>query len=152
MRGVRVAASPDACRTILFHERTRSFGDATRGLSRPPTVQVEGVFGLYSAGFGETALDRLGDDDPDPNSVFTRVLVPALSRPGQSLLDIAYSVNEEVTRLAASVGHEQNPAYYDQARARDVYLAAAEEESENDRERANPWRRSSGSESLAGAR
>ena len=153
-RGVRVAAVVlDACRNNPFSRGgTRSFGDAARGLSRPPTVQVEGVFGLYSAGFGETALDRLGDDDPDPNSVFTRVLVPALSTPGQSLLDIAYSVNEGVTRLAASVGHEQNPAYYDQARARDIYLAAAEEESEPDRTASQSGAiGASGSESCAGA-
>ena len=152
-REVRVAAVVlDACRNNPFSRGgTRSFGDGTRGLSRPPTVQIEGVFGLYSAGFGEAALDRLGDDDPDPNSVFTRVLVPKLSEPGQSLLDIAYAVNEEVAQLAASVGHEQNPAYYDQARARDIYLAAAEEEPEPDRGSEPAATEASGSESCAGA-
>ena len=124
-RGAGVAVIViDACRNNPFSQGgTRSFGDATRGLSRPPSVQPQGVFGLYSAGFGEQALDGLGDDDASPNSIFTRVLAPALTEPGQSLLDIAYHVNEEVARLADSVGHEQNPAYYDQARARDVFLA-----------------------------
>ncbi len=127
-RGVRVAVLVlDACRNNPFSQGgTRSFGDATRGLSRPPAVQTQGVFGLYSAGFGEQALDRLGDDDPNPNSVFTRILVPALKTPGESLLDIAYSVNEQVAELAGNVGHQQNPAYYDQARAREIYLAARE--------------------------
>jgi hypothetical protein len=124
-RGVRVAMVVlDACRNNPFsRDGTRSLGDGTRGLARPPAMETKGVFGLYSAGFGEAALDRLGDDDPNPNSVFTRVLAPALATPGQSLLDIAYEVNEEVARLAGTVGQEQNPAYYDQARARDVYLA-----------------------------
>jgi hypothetical protein len=124
-RGVRVAMVVlDACRNNPFSQNgTRSLGDGTRGLARPPAMETKGVFGLYSAGFGEAALDRLGDEDPNPNSVFTRVLAPALATPGQSLLDIAYEVNEEVARLASTVGQEQNPAYYDQARARDVYLA-----------------------------
>ena len=127
-RGVRIAVVVlDACRNNPFSQGgTRAFGDSTRGLARPPALETEGVFGLYSAGFGEQALDGLSETDPDPNSVFTRVLVPALSAPGQSLLDIAYAVNEEVKRLADSVDHEQNPAYYDQARARDVYLIEAE--------------------------
>jgi TPR repeat protein len=115
----------DACRDNPFAQGgTRAFGDSTRGLSRPPDQQPQGVFGLYSAGFGERALDRLGDDDADPNSVFTRVLVPALETPGQSLLDIAYVVTDEVAKLAQTIEHEQNPAYYDQARARDIVLAA----------------------------
>ena len=123
-RGVRVAIVVlDACRNNPFAEGgTRALGDAVRGLSRPPAVQPQGVFGLYSAGFGEKALDGLGDDDANPNSVFTRVLAPALKEPGQSLLDVAYQVNEEVARLANTVGHQQNPAYYDQARARDIFL------------------------------
>ena len=124
-RGVRVAMVVlDACRNNPFSQGgTRSFGDAARGLARPPTVETQGVFGLYSAGFGEEALDRLGEEDDDANSVFTRVLVPELRKPGQSLIDVAYAVNEGVAQLARTVGHDQNPAYYDQARARDVFLA-----------------------------
>jgi uncharacterized caspase-like protein len=128
-RGVRVAVVVlDACRNNPFSRGgTRAFGDGARGLARPPTVETQGVFGLYSAGFGEQALDRLGDTDDDPNSVFTRVLVPELRKPGQSLIDIAYSVNDKVAELAKSVGHEQNPAYYDQSRARDIFLAALQD-------------------------
>ncbi|MGH6922646.1 MAG: caspase family protein, partial [Propylenella sp.] len=124
-RGVRVAMVVlDACRNNPFSQQgTRAFGDAARGLTRPPAVQTQGLFGLYSAGFGEQALDRLSEEDADPNSVFTRILVPTLKKSGLSLIDVAYQVNEEVARLARSVGHDQNPAYYDQARGRDVFLA-----------------------------
>ena len=125
-RGVRVAMIVlDACRNNPFSQGgTRAFGGTTRGLARPPDP-AQGVFGLYSAGYGEQALDRLSDADDDPNSVFTRVLVPALRKPGLSLLDIAYEVNEEVARLAETIGHEQHPAHYDQARARDLFLTIA---------------------------
>jgi len=112
----------DACRDNPFKGAgTRSVG-ATRGLARPPE-EPRGIFGIYSAGIGQTALDRLGEDDPNPNSVFTRVLAPALTQEGTSLIDVAYEVRDEVERLARSVGHEQTPGYYDQARGRDIYLA-----------------------------
>jgi len=111
----------DACRNNPFAEvGTRTVG-FSRGLTRPP--ETRGVFSIYSAGFGQTALDRLGEDDPHPNSVFTRAFVPALTRPGTSLVRVAYDVNEEVELLAKTIGHEQSPAYYDQARALDIYLA-----------------------------
>ena len=58
------------------------------------------------AGAKEAALDRLSEDDNNPNSVFTRILIPALQTPGQSLLDIAYEVNEEVANLAETIGHQ----------------------------------------------
>jgi hypothetical protein len=70
----------DACRdNPIAATGTRSIG-GTRGLTRVDTPN--GVFVLFSAGLGQTALDRLADDDPDPNSVFTRKLVPLLKTPG----------------------------------------------------------------------
>ena len=33
---------------------------------------------IYSAGEGQAALDRLSEADADPNSVFTRTLIPLL--------------------------------------------------------------------------
>lgn len=70
----------DACRNNPFTlpEGTRSVG-RTRGLvaEAPPT----GTFIAFSAGEGQTALDRLSDTDPEPNSVFTRVFLQELSRP-----------------------------------------------------------------------
>jgi hypothetical protein len=69
---------------------------------------------LYSAGVGETALDRLTEDDPDPNSVFTRTFVSLLDQPGLTLHDIAKRTQRNVYELAKSVSHTQMPAYYDQ--------------------------------------
>jgi hypothetical protein len=121
-RGVRVAVVVlDACRNNpLKRPGMRAIG-GERGLARSDPVR--GIFSLYSAGIGQTALDRLGDGDASPNSVFTRVLVPALARPGLDLSALAVEVREEVARLAGTVGHDQRPAYYDETIGGRVYLA-----------------------------
>ena len=113
----------DACRDNPYMEATRSVG-TERGLSRvePP----RGVFIMYSAGFGETALDRLGDNDKEPTSVYTRVLLQQLSRPGANLIDIANDARTAVEKLAGSVGHQQRPANYDQLDGRKIVLLPAE--------------------------
>ncbi len=102
----------DACRNNPFEESgTRNIG-GTRGLAR--VEAASGVFVLMSAGTGQTALDRLPGDDCDPNSVFTRSLLPLLAKPGMSHIALAKAVQKEVAGLAASAGHTQQPAYYDE--------------------------------------
>ena len=101
----------DACRDNPFANSTgRSIG-GTRGLTlvEPPT----GTFVMFSAGAGETALDRLSDSDADPNSVYTRTLVPRLRAPGR-IGDIARDVRRNVRQLASQVNHLQTPAFYDE--------------------------------------
>jgi uncharacterized caspase-like protein len=121
-RGVRVAVVVlDACRNNPFKKPGVRAVGAERGLAR--IEPVRGVFTLYSAGIGQTALDRLGDTDSNTNSVFTRVFVPALTRPGLNLRDLADEVRDEVERLAASVKHDQRPAFYDETIGGRVYLA-----------------------------
>ncbi len=113
----------DACRDNPFpRQGTRSAG-TTRGLGRvdPP----EGVFVLYSAGSGETALDRLGPQDADPNSVFTRVLLPRLAQPGIPLHQLAREVRSEVREMARAIGHQQFPAVYDQTIGEPVLVPVA---------------------------
>lgn len=112
-RGARVSLLIlDACRDNPFaREGTRSLG-ATRGLARP--TPTEGNFILFSAGTGEAALDRLADTDPNPNSVFTRALLPLMQEPGLDLLSLTQRVRADVRQMARTVGHEQFPAYYDQ--------------------------------------
>jgi len=69
---------------------------------------------VFSAGAKQTALDRLADDDADPNSVFTRFFAKELSTPGLTLVQIAKRTQSDVRKIAASVRHDQTPAYYDQ--------------------------------------
>jgi hypothetical protein len=121
--GARVAVVVlDACRNNPFASSgTRGIG-GEKGLA--PHEPPSGVFTFYSAGRGEAALDRLYDGDADPNSVFTRVLLPALTRPDLDLSGLAIEVREEVTRLARTVRHDQRPAYYDETSGGRIYLAA----------------------------
>ncbi len=101
----------DACRNNPFESGgTRDIG-LTRGLAE--VVAPKGVFVLYSAGINQTALDRLPNDN-DVNSVFTRKLLVALKIPGLSQVAIAKRMQTEVGELAASIQHDQVPAYYDQ--------------------------------------
>jgi uncharacterized caspase-like protein len=112
-RGARISLFIlDACRDNPFpRSGTRSIG-GTRGLA--PAPKAEGTFILYSAGEGETALDRLSDGDPNPNSVFTRALVPLIAEPGLPLREVSRRVRSDVRQMALSVDHAQFPAVYDQ--------------------------------------
>ena len=80
------------------------------------------MFVLFSAGQGQSALDRLSDNDADPNSVFTRTLLAEMEVPGQSMVQIAKKTQAKVRALAAKVDHVQVPAYYDQI-VGDLYLS-----------------------------
>ncbi|WP_197424476.1 NADase-type glycan-binding domain-containing protein [Bradyrhizobium yuanmingense] len=132
-KAVRVAfVVIDACRDNPFPRAAgRSIGN-TRGLAdaRP----ARGIFSLYSAGIGQTALDQLGSNDTAHNSVFTRIFVEQLKRPELHLGDLAVEVRERVAALALTATdaggqaapHEQTPAYYDQTLGGRIFLWNAE--------------------------
>jgi hypothetical protein len=110
-RGATVIAVLDACRDAFDEEGKRSLGLNRGGLAemKPAT----GMFIMFSAGAKQLALDGL-PNDTEPTSVFTRTLVPVLTRPGLSLVSLAKHVQPRVKDLAATIGHVQTPAYYDQ--------------------------------------
>ena len=113
----------DACRNNPFKAGPgRSIGQS-RGLSRMDMRR--GLFVMFSAGAGQEALDRLGPDDLNPNSVFTRLFIDLVKRSDLDLIDVAKELQIEVPKLAQSVGHEQLPAYYDQIPGR-VFLARSD--------------------------
>lgn len=101
----------DACRNSPYASAgiKRSIG-STRGLKReePPA----GVMVMMSAGTGQEALDSLSPQDPHPNSVYTRTLVPLMKEPGLEITELAKRVRAEVSTLAATIRHEQRPAFY----------------------------------------
>lgn len=131
-RSVRVAfVVIDACRDNPFPRAAgRSIGN-TRGLA--DSKPARGIFTLYSAGIGQTALDRLSNNDTAHNSVFTRVFAEELKRPELHLGDLAVEVRERVAGLALKATddagrpapHEQTPAYYDQTLGGRIYLSAS---------------------------
>jgi uncharacterized protein len=107
----------DACRDNPYaRSGTRSIG-RTGGLVEPqrrPAKGQGGFFILFSAGFGQTAADRLDDNDREPTSVYTRTLLRKIAVEGKAITDLAREVREDVEALAATVNHEQRPAYYDE--------------------------------------
>ena len=109
----------DACRDNPFAIKGKRSMGLTRGLSRMDPA--EGMFVLFSAGQGQSALDRLSDTDENPNSVFTRTLLQEMEEPGLSMVQIAKRTQSKVKTLAAKVDHVQVPAYYDQI-VGDLYL------------------------------
>src|ERR1700744_3781277 len=103
----------DACRNNPF-ERSGTRAVAGGGGLAPMTQLPEGVFSIFSAGYKQTALDRLSNDDTSPNSVFTRTFVKELLLPGEDLVEVAQHTRKLVSEMAESIGHRQIPAYTDQ--------------------------------------
>ena len=101
----------DACRDNPFKVAGRTLGG--RGLA--PTSAATGQMIIFSAGTGQQALDKLGVDDTEPNSLFTRLFLREMKTPGVSVDRVLRTVRSEVARLARSIGHEQTPALYDQS-------------------------------------
>jgi Caspase domain len=110
----------DACRNNPF-ERTGTRAIAGGGGLAPMTQLPEGVFSVFSAGPRQTALDRLSNDDTNPNSVFTRTFSKELLQPGENLVQVAQRTRKLVSELAETVNHKQFPVYFDQM-VDDVFL------------------------------
>ena len=100
----------DACRDNPFKATGRNIGG--RGLA--PTTAATGQMVVFSAGTGQQALDRLGNNDKNKNGVFTRTFLKEMQKPGVSIDRIIKNVRNEVAELAKTIGHEQVPAIYDQ--------------------------------------
>jgi Caspase domain len=110
----------DACRNNPF-ERSGTRAIAGGGGLAPMTQLPEGVFSVFSAGPRQTALDRLSNDDANPNSVFTRTFAKELLQPGENLVQVAQHTRRLVSEMAETVSHKQIPVYFDQM-VDDVFL------------------------------
>ena len=113
----------DACRNNPF-ERSGTRAVAGGGGLAPMTQLPEGVFSVFSAGPRQTALDRLSNDDVNPNSVFTRTFSKELLQPGENLVQVAQHTRRLVSEMAETVKHKQIPVYFDQM-VDDVFLNGA---------------------------
>jgi uncharacterized caspase-like protein len=123
-KGVRTAILVfDACRNNPF-ERQGTRAVAGGGGLAPMTQLPEGVFSIFSAGPRQTALDRLSNNDENPNSVFTRTFAKELTQPGVNLVQVAQRTRRAVSELAETVRHKQIPVYFDQM-VDDVFLSGA---------------------------
>ena len=119
--GVRTAILVfDACRNNPF-ERSGTRALAGGGGLAPMTQLPEGVFSVFSAGPRQTALDRLSNNDDNPNSVFTRTFSKELLQPGENMVQVAQHTRRLVSEMAETVSHKQIPVYFDQM-VDDVFL------------------------------
>jgi len=100
----------NACRNDPF-----GYGDgtATRGIAYPITALGQMV--MFSAGSGGCSVDRLGPQDTEKNSLFTRIFVKEMLKPGISVDRVLRNVRSEVFEKAKSFGFEQKPALYDES-------------------------------------
>jgi uncharacterized protein len=106
----------DACRAILRSDtaearkvkRTNDSGSRLLPEKEPP----EGFLVLYSASFGEQAVESFDALDMRRNSLFVEVLRDELMRPGQSLIDLAARTRRVVRALANNRGFQQEPEYH----------------------------------------
>ena len=80
-----------------------------RRMSTAPSGQMI----IYTAGLDGIALDKLTPTDPDPNSVFTRVFLKEIVKPGVTVDRMMRNVQDEAARLAKSVGRKQDLAIDD---------------------------------------
>jgi Caspase domain len=127
----------DACRNNPF-ERAGTRAVAGGGGLAPMTQLPEGVFSVFSAGPRQTALDRLSNNDDNPNSVFTRTFAKELLQPGENLVQVAQHTRRLVSEMAETVSHKQIPVYFDQM-VDDVFLnGVAKGQPEAPRETAKP--------------
>src|SRR3954451_16853842 len=110
----------DACRNNPFERRGTRAVAGGGGLA-PMTQLPEGAFSIFSAGPRQTALDRLSNNDNNPNSVFTRTFVKQLAEPGDNLVQVAQRTRRVVSEMAETVRHKQVPVYFDQM-VDDVFL------------------------------
>ena len=124
-RGARLSvAIIDACRDNPFQPMpgtTRNVG-LRQGLV--DVAKAEGTFVMFSAGAGQTALDRLSDQDGERFSVFTRNFLPQLYA-GKGLREAVLQARIHTSRAAEGVDHKQVPAYYDEVIEPKICLAQA---------------------------
>ena len=112
----------DACRDNPVLDLLRAAHAAYPGANAGPPpeagliadAQADTQVLLFSASKGQQSLDRLSNNDPVRNGVFTRVLLDVMRTPGLGLREMLPRVKAEVKRLPASVRlngqpHRQEP-------------------------------------------
>lgn len=104
----------DACRDDPFRSaragRSMSPG-STLSRIEPP----KGTLVIMAASKGQQALDRLSDNDPVANGVFTRELVKQMRIAGLSASEMLKRVRSNVEAAAQRINHAQRPALIDES-------------------------------------
>lgn len=107
----------DACRTLVStgvmdssdaKQIKRGETGSRLVTSRKPPP---GFLILYSASFGEQAVERFDQFDLRRNSLFTEVFRSELQRPGQTLIELAERVKLMTRAIAQNEGYQQEPEF-----------------------------------------
>ncbi|MGD0640551.1 MAG: DUF2610 domain-containing protein [Roseiarcus sp.] len=106
----------DACRSLIQattdeHEIKRGPTSGSRML--PTKDLAAGSIVVFSASFGETAIESFGFGDHRRNSLFTEVVRSELQRPGQTLIELGQRVSRMVRAFAYKGGGQQEPEYFE---------------------------------------
>lgn len=104
----------DACRDDPFRQ-TGAGRSMAPGSSLSRIEPPKGTMIIMAASKGQQALDRLGDNDPVANGLFTRELVKQMRQPGLSAGEVLKRVRANVERAAQSVNHAQRPSLVDES-------------------------------------
>jgi len=116
----------DACRSLVAPDpgdTRRLFRGAESGSRLVPDKNLpQGFIALYSASYGESAVESFGSDDKRRNSLFTEVVRSELQRPGQNLIDLAERVKLAVRAIANKFGFQQEPEYYQNLGAAEDFM------------------------------
>lgn len=132
-RTPRVIAILDSCRdNPLPRDAVRGgvpLVGAPRGLSMRGLEPVGGSgrggrFVVFAAEPGATALDRLPNDPPNANGLFTRHLLAALDAPERPLVSLMAEVRDRVASAARAAGREQRPHIDDRMEGSGEFMLA----------------------------
>jgi hypothetical protein len=116
----------DACRSLVAPDPSdtrRLLRGAESGSRLVPDKNLpSGFIMLYSASYGESAVESFGGDDKRRNSLFTEVVRSELARPGQNLTDLAERIKLMVRAIANKFGFQQEPEYFQNLGAAEDFM------------------------------
>ncbi len=104
----------DACRDDPFRD-TRAGRSLPPGSALSRIEPPKGTMIIMAASKGQQALDRLGDNDPVNNGLFTRELIKQMRQRGQSAGEMLKKVRANVESAALAVNHAQRPSLVDES-------------------------------------
>lgn len=114
----------DACRDDPLRE-TSAGRSIAPGSTLTRIEPPKGSLVIMAASKGQQALDRLGNNDPVPNGLFTRELIKHMRTKGLSAVEMLRKVRAGVENAAEGVNHKQRPALMDESSSDFFFYPAA---------------------------
>ena len=106
----------DACRALAqstTDEKEVKRGPDSGSRLLPAKDLPPGAIVMFSASFGEQAIESFGFNDHRRNSLFTEALRSEMQRPGQTLIELGQRVSLVVRAYATKGGAQQEPEFFE---------------------------------------